>query len=97
MKSSLVKFALFSLFIATPALADEPVTLVRDGVTYIYSVETKGDVKILTGRVVGGEPFRLRVVKGWVGGTVGARTVSFAVREVVRSKPVETAERISTR
>jgi hypothetical protein len=80
---------------ATPALAD-PVTIVRDGVTYRYTVTEKDGMRIISGRQQGGENFRLVVRKGWVSGQVGMRSVSFRVSDVLPAKTatsVETAAR----
>ena len=81
MKTIFAKLTLLAAFVATPTIAAEPITIVRDGVTYHYTVETKGDSQILTGSADRGNPFRLIVANGWVSGTVGDRPVSFAVRD----------------
>jgi hypothetical protein len=84
-----------SAFAAVPALA-EPVTLVRDGATYQYTVAEKGDARIIAGKRQDGEKFRLVVRRGWVSGQVGGREVSFRVKEATPAAPgqaVETAAR----
>jgi len=83
------------LLTAAPAAAGTA-TFVRDGVTYLYNVETKGDVRIITGQQKGGDRFRLVVKRGWVSGEVGPMPVSFRVKDAVSETParaVETAAR----
>jgi len=73
---------------AAPAAAE---TMTHDGVTYVYSVETSGNTKIIRGEdVTNRRPFVLRVNRGWVEGDVDGRAVWFSTRDVVRlrAKPV---------
>jgi len=80
-----------AFFVVTPATA-EPVTLVRDGVSYIYTTQTKGDARIISGQQKGGDRFRLVVNRGRVSGEVGSRPVSFRVKDVITEAPVRAME-----
>lgn len=83
-----------ALFIASPALAQEPErTFTRDGVTYIYTSTIEGEVQILEGSAKpGGNSFRLVVHKGWVSGKVAGARVSFRVPKPAH-RDVEVAQR----
>ncbi len=81
--------------VATPALAD---TFVHDGTTYVYSIEQRGDIQILTGvDSKTRRPFTLRVSRNWVDGNVDGSPVSFSKRDVIRSKPSVLTTEIAAR
>ena len=84
MKSSLIlAAALFSL--TAPALAEEPTEyqFEHDGISYVYSVETDGDSRILTGRhYPSGGRFRLVVRDGRVTGQMNGSSVRFRLSSV---------------
>lgn len=81
--------------IATPAFAE---TFVHNGSTYVYSVEERGNIRILKGEVAESrKPFTLRVSRNWVDGEVDGSPVSFSKREVVRLKPTVTIAEIAAR
>lgn len=89
-------FAFAGLACTTAPAFAEPVTLVRDGITYRYTVTEKAGTRIITGAQHRGERFRLIVRNGWVSGQVGARTVSFREADATPARPapiVETAAR----
>jgi hypothetical protein len=80
---------------ATPALAE---TLVHDGVTYVYAVEQRGNVKIIKGEdATTRRPFTLRVRSGWVEGVVDGSPVSFSTRDVVRLKRAVVSTEVAAR
>ena len=71
--------------IATPALAE---TVTHDGITYVYSVEQRGKMRLITGEdVTNRRAFTLKVSDKWVDGVVDGNPVSFSARDVVRLKP----------
>ena len=73
-------------------------TFIHDGSTYVYSVEERGDLRILKGEVVESrKPFTLRVSRNWVDGEVDGSPVSFSKRDVVRLKPTVTIAEIAAR
>lgn len=81
--------------LASPALAE---TFVHDGVTYVYSVEQRGAVKIITGEDANTrKPFKLVVRNGRVQGTVGNMPVSFSTRDVVRVNPRAISTEVASR
>ena len=81
--------------ITTPALAE---TFVHEGVTYVYSIEQRGNMQILTGEnSKTRQPFTLRVSRNWVDGEVGGSPVSFSKRDVIRLKPTVSASEIAAR
>ena len=65
------------------AYADEaPTTFTNDGVPYSYTVETRGNVRILRGSAFDGrEPFELEVSKREVTGTFDGKAVEFPLRD----------------
>jgi hypothetical protein len=80
---------------ATPALAE---TMTHNGVTYVYSVETSGNTKIIKGEdVTNRRAFTLRVNNGWVEGDIDGRSVSFSKRDVVRLKANQVAQEVAAR
>jgi len=83
-----------ALLVASPAFANEVArSFTRDGVTYVYTSTTKGDVQVLEGTVQPtGEAFRLVVHKGWVTGKAAGTRVSFRVPKVSGGR-VEVAQR----
>jgi hypothetical protein len=81
--------------LTTPALAE---TLVHEGVTYVYSVEQRGNAKIITGEDASTHrPFTLRVRNGWVEGMVGGSPVSFSTHDVVRVKAAAISTEVAAR
>lgn len=79
-------FAAVALF-AVPAVASAEAapkqTFSYDGVDYAYTVETKGDVRVLKGSAdKGSVPFELRVAKGGVSGYINNSPVSFSLKDV---------------
>ncbi len=80
--------------IVTPALAD---TLVHKGKTYTYSVEKRGNVRVISGEDSDHRVFNLHVSRNWVDGTVDGRLVSFSTRDVVHLKPEVTVTEVATR
>jgi hypothetical protein len=81
--------------VSTPAVAE---TFVHKGSTYIYTVEQRGNLKILKGEVAESrKPFILRVSRNWVDGEVDGSPVSFSKRSVIRFKPTVTTTEIAAR
>lgn len=80
--------------IATPALAD---TFVHEGTTYFYSVEQRGNIRVISGEDSDHRAFTLRVSRNWVDGTVNGGLVSFSTRDVVRLKPQVTVIDLAAR
>ncbi len=81
--------------ITTPAVAE---TFVHEGSTYVYTVEERGNFKILKGEVAESRtPFTLRVSRTWVDGEVDGSPVSFSKRSVIRLKPTVTTTEIAAR
>jgi hypothetical protein len=79
----------------TPALAE---TFVHEGSTYVYTVEERGNLKILKGEVAESrKPFILRVSRNWVDGEVDGSPVSFSKRDVIRLKPTVTTTEMAAR
>lgn len=94
MKKLLSVVALATL-VVTPALAE---TFTHDGVTYVYSVEQRGNMRLITGRdVTNNRPFALSVKNGWVAGDVDGNSVSFSTREVKSTKPQVTVTEVAAR
>lgn len=63
---------------AAPALAADPITFERDGITYVASVYQKGDVQLIEGHEVqSGRAFTLRVINGRVKGDYAGQPVSY--------------------
>jgi hypothetical protein len=78
-----------------PACAE---TITHDGITYVYSVEQRGNMRLITGEdTTTHRPFTLRVSKRWVDGDVNGRPVSFSTRDVVRTKPTVASSEIAAR
>ncbi|WP_293882371.1 hypothetical protein [Sphingomonas sp.] len=75
---------------ASPALAAEQQTMIRDGVTYVYWVKETPNATLIKGRAQGGLPFSLRVAKGRVTGLSNGQEISFPLTDVVASKPSAT-------
>lgn len=62
------------------AKASEPVTFERDGVTYTYNVEQRGESQFIKGSSKPDDgQFNLRVKGNRVAGTVNGKFVSFAL------------------
>jgi hypothetical protein len=81
--------------VITPALAE---TVTHQGVTYVYSVEQRGKMRLITGEdTTNHKPFTLRVSKRWVDGVVDGSPVSFSTRDVVRIKPTVVSSEIAAR
>ena len=84
-----------SAALVTPALAD---TFVDRGVTYVYAVEQRGNVRVITGEdATHHQPFILRVAHGWVEGTVDGQPVSFSTRDVVHVRPEVIVNEVAAR
>ncbi len=86
--------ALGLLALATPVFADTsaPVTFMKDGDSYQYTVSEHKGVQIIQGKVLStGEPFTLRVAGGRASGDVGGREVSFSLAEVPTGVAAATA------
>lgn len=80
---------------STPAIAE---TVVHNGVTYVYTVEQRGDIQILKGEdTKTRKPFTLRVSRNWVDGDVNGSPVSFSKRDVIRLKPRVATTEIAVR
>jgi hypothetical protein len=80
---------------AAPALAE---TLTHDGITYVYSVEQRGKMRIITGEdTTHHRHFTLRASPTWVDGTVDGSPVSFSTRDVIRLKPEVTVTEVAAR
>lgn len=75
-----------AIFAAYPAVANAEAAAQRfehDGRTYQYTVEDRGDYRIITGMEEDSrKPFRLRVGESRVRGTMGSQTVNFPLRDV---------------
>jgi hypothetical protein len=90
--------ALLSLPTIASAEKSAPITITHDGHSYSYTVEYKGDSRIIRGaEVASGEPFTLYVGKVWVGGTVNGQAVSFPLSSVKPLKGVVTVETLASR
>ena len=77
-------------FLMVPAAAyagdTAPIHFTANGVDYAYTVQTKGDTRILRGSAYGGmEPFELRVTKTSVTGTFDGKDVYFSQRQIAHS------------
>lgn len=87
-------------FISTAVLLSLPVaayagerTFTRDGVTYVYTSEQRGDATVLTGKALPDGSFYKLTVRGRkVTGRVGGTPVSFSIAKPLVQK-VETAQR----
>lgn len=80
------------LSLPVAALASER-TFTRDGVTYIYTREQRGDVTVLSGKALpAGSSYTLTVRGRKVTGHVGGTPVSFSIAKPL-SRGVETAQR----
>ncbi len=80
--------------LATPALAE---TMTHEGITYVYSVEQRGNVRVISGEDSDHRVFTLRVSRNWVDGTVNGSPVSFSTRDVIRLKPEVTVTEVAAR
>lgn len=80
--------------ITTPALAE---TMVHKGKTYTYSVEQRGNLRLISGEDSEHRPFSLRVSNRWVDGTVDGSPVSFSTRDVMRQKLQVTLTEVAAR
>jgi hypothetical protein len=91
--TTLAAFAAF----ATPSLAAPgDLSFEHDGQTYVYHVEDKGAVKLISGKTYpSGESFTFAVRGNRVNGTIGARQVAFGLNEVERgiAKEIKVADR----
>ena len=79
---------LLALTAAAPAFATvnasqiAPISFERDGVAYVGTVETRGEMQLINGREVQtGRPFQLVVRNGRVSGTYGDTLVNYAVAQ----------------
>ena len=87
-------------FISAAVLLSLPVaayagerTFTRDGVTYVYTSEQRGETTVLSGRALpGGSSYTLNVRGRKVTGHVGGTPVSFSIAKPLEAK-VETAQR----
>lgn len=67
---------------AAPAAQVAPISFERDGISFIGTVETRGELQLISGREVqSGRPFDLVVKKGRVSGTYGDARVSYPVAQ----------------
>jgi hypothetical protein len=89
-----ISIAIAAAAMFTPALAE---TLVHEGKTYTYTVEQRGNLRLISGEDSDHRPFTLRVSKNWVNGTVDGSPVSFATRDVIRLKPEVTVTEVAAR
>jgi hypothetical protein len=81
--------------VTVPALAE---TMTHDGITYVYSVEQRGNVRLITGEdTTNHRRFSLRASRNWVDGTVDGTAVSFSTRDVVRLKPEVSVTEVAAR
>lgn len=77
-----------AMLVAAPAVASEAEagSFTYKGVTYDYTAEQRGEVKVLKGSAHAGKvPFELRVSKRSVTGRFNGRPVSFDMKDV---KPI---------
>jgi hypothetical protein len=96
MSKMLIAAAAGFLMVPAAAYADDaaPIHFKQNGVDYTYTVETKGNVRIVRGSANNGlEPFKLVVSKTGVTGTFDGRNVDFSQREVVQSDLTNLASR----
>ncbi len=96
MSKMLIAAAAGFLMVPAAAYADDaaPIHFTQNGVDYAYTVETKGDVRIVRGSAYNGiVPFKLRVTKTGVTGTFDGESVDFSRREVVQSGLMNLASR----
>ena len=78
---------LLALTVAAPAFAETapkvaPISFERDGVAYVGTVETRGELQLISGREVRtGRSFDLVVRNGRVSGTYGDAPVNYVVAQ----------------
>jgi hypothetical protein len=89
-----ISIAIAAAAMITPALAE---TLVHNGKTYTYSVEQRGNIRLISGEDSDHRAFKLRVSNRWVDGTVDGSPVSFSTRDVIRLKPEVTVTEVAAR
>jgi hypothetical protein len=81
--------------VTAPAFAE---TVTHNGVTYVYSVEQRGNVRLITGEdTTNHRRFSLRASRNWVDGTVDGSPVSFSTRDLVRLKPEVSVTEVAAR
>jgi hypothetical protein len=80
--------------ITTPALAE---SFVHQGIIYVYSVEQRDNLRVISGEDSQHRAYTLRVSKNWVDGTVDGSPVSFSIRDVVRLKPEVSVTEVAAR
>lgn len=89
-KTLFIAAALFA--VPTAAVAGER-SFTRDGVTYVYTSEERGEATVLSGKAFpGGSAYKLTVRGKRVTGQVGGTPVSFTIDKPL-TKSVETAQR----
>ena len=89
-----ISIAIAAAAMITPALAE---TLVHEGKTYTYSVEQRGNIRLISGEDSDHRAFKLRASTRWVDGTVDGSPVSFSTRDVIRLKPEVTVTEVAAR
>lgn len=73
----------FTAPVAAIAAEAETTAFEHDGMTYVYSVTTKGKARIIRGvEEKTGKPFKLYIANGRVRGTVDSHPVEFSLRDV---------------
>ena len=78
----LLVFAAAPALANTPAATVTPISFQRNGIAYVGTVETRGDVQLISGREVdSGRPFKLTVYKGYVSGTYAGSPVNYSVAQ----------------
>lgn len=89
MRRSTLVIAAIAAVVAAPSFAEQKApaesSFVHQGVTYIYTAETKGSVRIIKGKTSDGEYFTLRATPRQVSGDFGQRAIAFPTKSV---KPI---------
>ncbi len=89
-----VSTLILSMTLVAPAFAE---SFVHDGTTYNFSVERRGEVRLITGEDSKHRRFVLRASATWVDGTVDGQPVSFSTLDVVRAEPKVTVTEVAAR
>lgn len=82
-KIFLAAVAVFAVYPAVANAETAPQRFEHDGKAYNYTVENRGDYRVIVGvEETSNKPFRLRVGESRVRGTMGSQQVNFPLRDV---------------
>jgi hypothetical protein len=82
-KIFLAAVAVFAVYPAVANAETAPQRFEHEGKAYSYTVENRGDYRIITGiEETSRKPFRLRVGESRVRGVMGSQQVNFPLRDV---------------